>query len=216
MLGLGWSEMLVIAVVALIVIGPKDLPRVLGEIGRFVGVVRRMGNDFRREINKATALDEVRDLRKSITDPIKQAQAEINKEFNVRTPSGGVAPSGVIKPADPKVEDVTNEIRAAAGMPPLVKPAAPAQAAGEVAATATPAMTPLEQATPAPVAPVTTTPLPAAQPAAAPAEPAEPAVIKAARPQTVIASPTPGQSPVAPVATAPVPASQAAPAQKED
>ena len=117
MLGLGWTEMLVIGVVALIVIGPKDLPVVMQRIGQFAGQIRRMGAEFQREINKTTGLDEVRNLRNSITAPLKKTTDEIRREFNAMTPTG-VKPTGVIKPADPSSESVVEEIRAAAGMPP--------------------------------------------------------------------------------------------------
>lgn len=120
MLGLGWTEMLVIGVVALIVIGPKDLPVVMGRIGKFVGQIRRMGNEFQREINRTTGLDEVRNLRNSITSPLKKTAEEIRKEFNTMTPTGP-QPSGAIKPADPKAESVVDELRSAAGMPPVKK-----------------------------------------------------------------------------------------------
>lgn len=120
MLGLGWTEMLVIGVVALIVIGPKDLPVVMGRLGKFMGQIRRMGNEFQREINRTTGLDEVRNLRNSITSPLKKTAEEIRKEFNTMTPNGP-KPSGVIKPADPKVESVVDELRSAAGMPAAPK-----------------------------------------------------------------------------------------------
>ena len=116
MLGLGWTEMLVIGVIALIVIGPKDLPVVMNRIGKIAGQIRRMGSEFQREINKTTGLDEVRNLRNSITAPLKKTSDEIRKEFNAMTPTGP-KPSGLIKPADPKVESVVDEIRAQAGMP---------------------------------------------------------------------------------------------------
>lgn len=120
MLGLGWTEMLVIGVVALIVIGPKDLPIVMARLGKFMGQIRRMGNEFQREINRTTGLDEVRNLRNSITSPLKKTAEEIRKEFNTMTPSGP-KPSGIIKPADPKAESVVDELRSAAGMPPAPK-----------------------------------------------------------------------------------------------
>jgi sec-independent protein translocase protein TatB len=118
MLGLGWTEMLVIGVVALIFIGPKDLPVVMGRVGKVIGQIQRMGRDFQREINKSTGLDEVRSLRNSITSPLKQTAEEIRREFNTMNKDGTQSPSGVIKPTDPKVESVTDEIRARAGMTP--------------------------------------------------------------------------------------------------
>lgn len=117
MLGLGWTEMLVIGVVALIFIGPKDLPVVMSRVGKVIGQIQRMGRDFQREINKSTGMDEVRSLRNSITSPLKQTADEIRREFNTMNKDGTQSPSGVIKPANPKVESVADEIRAKAGMP---------------------------------------------------------------------------------------------------
>lgn len=116
MLGLGWTEMLVVGIVALIVIGPKDLPMMMQRLGKFAGQIRRMGNEFQREINKTTGLDEVRNLRQSITEPLRKSTEEIRREFNAMTPAGP-KPSGLIKPSEPGKESVADEIRAAAGMP---------------------------------------------------------------------------------------------------
>jgi sec-independent protein translocase protein TatB len=120
MLGLGWTEMLVIGVVALIFIGPKDLPVVMGRVGKVIGQIQRMGREFQREINKSTGLDEVRSLRNSITSPLKQTAEEIRREFNTMTPTGP-KPSGAIKPSDPNVESVEDTIREKAGLPPVAK-----------------------------------------------------------------------------------------------
>lgn len=147
MLGLGWTEMLVIGVVALIVIGPKDLPVVMNRVGKIVGQIRRMGSDFQREINKTTGLDEVRNLRNSITAPLKKTSDDIRREFNAMTPAGP-KPSGIIKPADPKAESVVDEIKAAAGM-------TPPKTADQVAAEAG-----FKPAGPAPVAPKVTAAVP--------------------------------------------------------
>ena len=118
MLGIGWTEMLVIGVVALIVIGPKDLPIVMGRIGKVVGQIQRMGREFQREINKSTGLDEVRNLRNSIADPLKKTADEIRKEFNAIGKDGQQTPTGALKPTDPKVESVADAIKEKAGMAP--------------------------------------------------------------------------------------------------
>jgi sec-independent protein translocase protein TatB len=131
MLGVGWTEMLVIGVVALIVIGPKELPALMHRIGKFAGTIRRMGQDFQRELNKTTGLNEVKNLRASITAPLKATTDAIRKEFNTTTSTGAVQPSGVLKPADPKAESVVNEIHAAAGMKPAALPLTAAAAAAQ-------------------------------------------------------------------------------------
>ncbi len=116
MLGLGWTEMLVLGIVALVVIGPKDLPVVMNRIGKLAGQIRRMGTEFQREINRSTGLDEVRNLRNSIAAPLKKTTEEIRREFNTMTPAGP-KPSGALKPSDPNVESVVDEIKARANMP---------------------------------------------------------------------------------------------------
>jgi sec-independent protein translocase protein TatB len=138
MLGIGWTEMLVIGVVALIVIGPKELPAVMNRIGKFAGTIRRMGTDFQRELNKTTGLNEITNLRNSVTQPLKATAEAIRKEFNTTTAAGKVEPSGALKPTDPKVESVVDEIKAKAGMAtdkpaalPLTAAAAAAMAKGE-------------------------------------------------------------------------------------
>lgn len=135
MLGIGWTEMLVIGVVALIVIGPKELPAVMNRIGKFAGTIRRMGGDFQRELNKTTGLNEIANLRNSVTQPLKATAEAIRKEFNTTTAAGKVEPSGALKPTDPKVESVVDEIKAKAGMAPE-KPAPLPLTAAAAAATA--------------------------------------------------------------------------------
>lgn len=118
MLGLSWLELMVVGIVALIVIGPKDLPMVMGKIGKVIGQIQRMGRDFQREINKTTGLDEVRNLRASITDPLKKTADEIRKEFNAIGKDGQQSPTGALKPTDPAVESVADAIKEKAGMTP--------------------------------------------------------------------------------------------------
>jgi sec-independent protein translocase protein TatB len=206
MLGLGWTEMLVIGVVALIFIGPKDLPVVMSRVGKVVGQIRRMGSEFQREINRTTGLDEVRNLRNSITAPLKKTSDEIRREFNAMTPSGP-KPSGVIKPADPQAESVVDEIKAAAGMAPAktadqvaieagFKPAGPAPVAPKVNSTTAkqpaPKKAPVKAAA-APTRPVVTTDLGPleAVPNPAEAQPIAKPVKKPRTPKVVVEKETP-------------------------
>ncbi len=121
MLSIGWTEMMLIAAIALIVVGPKDLPAMLRQIGRVVGSVRRMGNEFRAELNKVTAIDEIKDIKQSIAAPLSETRQKIEEEFNSIAPDGSVVPSGKIVPADPDSQSVVDEIRKGAGLEPLAQ-----------------------------------------------------------------------------------------------
>ncbi len=64
--GIGGSEIVVIAVIALLVVGPKDLPKLLRQIGRFVGKMRSMADDFRSSFEDMARQSELDDLRKEV------------------------------------------------------------------------------------------------------------------------------------------------------
>jgi sec-independent protein translocase protein TatB len=65
MLDIGWSEMLMIAVVAIVVIGPKDLPRTLRTIGQWIGKARAMTRDLQNSVSDMIADSELDELRKA-------------------------------------------------------------------------------------------------------------------------------------------------------
>lgn len=121
MLNIGWSEMLIVAAIALIVVGPKDLPVMLRQLGRVFGTVRRMGNEFKSEISKVAALDEVKDIKNSITAPLKETHEELTNQFNT-IGKDGIEPSGAIKPKVDGQESVADEIRESSGMSAIPQP----------------------------------------------------------------------------------------------
>jgi sec-independent protein translocase protein TatB len=76
MTGLSWGELLVVGIVALIVVGPKDLPVMFRNVGRFVGKARSMAREFSRAMNDAADDTGVRDVAKTFkaaTNPVSSA-----------------------------------------------------------------------------------------------------------------------------------------------
>jgi len=71
MFDIGWSEFVVIAVVALIAIGPKELPGVLRMVGQWMGKARRMATEFQGQFQEAMREAEMADLKKSF-DEVKE------------------------------------------------------------------------------------------------------------------------------------------------
>jgi sec-independent protein translocase protein TatB len=102
MFNFGWGELLVIGIVALIAIGPKELPTVLRTIGQALGKVRRMANEFQGQFQEAMREAEIVDLQKQADDiansvnkevtdiaqfdPMADTQQELEKTFDATEP----------------------------------------------------------------------------------------------------------------------------------
>jgi sec-independent protein translocase protein TatB len=77
MFGLGWTEILVIAAIAVLVVPPKDLPGLMRGFGRTMGKMRRMASDFQRELESAVRDEELDKLRKQVTDIGKDTDRQL-------------------------------------------------------------------------------------------------------------------------------------------
>jgi len=90
MFDIGWSELVVIAVVALIAIGPKELPAVLRTVGQYMGKIRRMASEFQGQFQEAMReaemadikkhVDDIADSAKGLTDSFTDPLADVKKE----------------------------------------------------------------------------------------------------------------------------------------
>ena len=77
MFDIGWSELVLIGVVALIAIGPKELPGVLRMVGQWMGKARKMAAEFQGQFQEAMREAEMADLKKSF-DEVKEAATGFN------------------------------------------------------------------------------------------------------------------------------------------
>ena len=84
MFDIGWSELMVLGIIALIVIGPKDLPVVLRTIGRYAGMLKRQAAEFRAQFEEA--------IRETEYDKIKREMEALGQdvETKVRDASAGL------------------------------------------------------------------------------------------------------------------------------
>jgi sec-independent protein translocase protein TatB len=80
MFDIGFSELLVIAVVALIVIGPQQLPRVARTLGHLFGRMQRYVNDVKADITREMELDELKKMRTSMEDAASSFRSSVDKE----------------------------------------------------------------------------------------------------------------------------------------
>jgi sec-independent protein translocase protein TatB len=82
MFDIGFSELLVIAVVALLVIGPERLPRVARTLGHLFGRMQRYVNDVKADISREMELEELRKLQSTVEDAARAIQGSVEKEVN--------------------------------------------------------------------------------------------------------------------------------------
>jgi sec-independent protein translocase protein TatB len=143
MFNFGWGELIVIGIVALIAIGPKELPTVLRTLGQWMGKVRRMANEFQGQFQEALREAELADLKKhaddissSVSDianinPIADVQKDVERAFE-ETPAAdahapAAPPAEAANPAPAALPEppanATDENLAPAEPPPAKEPA---------------------------------------------------------------------------------------------
>jgi sec-independent protein translocase protein TatB len=82
MFDIGFSELLVIGVVALIVIGPQKLPRVARTVGHLAGRLQRYVSDVKADINREIELEELRKMRDSMEKAASDMQSTVDTELS--------------------------------------------------------------------------------------------------------------------------------------
>jgi sec-independent protein translocase protein TatB len=121
MFDIGWSEFALIAVVALIAIGPKELPGVLRTVGQWMGKARKMAAEFQGQFQEAMREAEMADLKKSF-DEVKEAASGFT--------SGNLMTSLTRDVGDAlKIDDIDKPAVSSADTPAIEPPVAPTTAA---------------------------------------------------------------------------------------
>lgn len=154
MFDIGWTEMLVIAIVMIVVVGPKDLPKMLRTFGRTTAKMRSMAGDFQRQFNDALKEAELDDVKKSVDslrglnptneikkhlNPFEKAAADVRAGLDaaLKPPPMPKTASTAVHTAEPLKNGATNmpDIAGPTAMPPpVMMPAAEAAAAAAVVA----------------------------------------------------------------------------------
>ena len=145
MFDIGWTEMLVIAVVMIVVVGPKDLPKMLRTFGKTTAKLRSMAGDFQKQFNEALKEAELDDVKKQVTD-VKNQMADIGRIDPMAdlkkdlTKTRTDIQANLAKPADPELGQITADkgpdepapvAEVAKSDPPAAVPEAVAAAVGD-------------------------------------------------------------------------------------
>lgn len=110
MFDISFSELLVIAVVALVVIGPERLPKVARTLGHLLGRAQRYVNDVKSDINREMQLDELKKLQSQVTDSARAFEDSVRKEYES-------ARAVVENPAKAAVDELAETARLASQVP---------------------------------------------------------------------------------------------------
>ena len=144
MFDIGWPELVVILIVAIVVIGPRDLPKAFYTLGKWVRAARRVTADFQRHVDDMVRESELEDLKKVATQA---------RSFNVKNQiENAIDPTGDLKSSlelDPAATGKSEKKAATSGVPVDAK--ADSGASDDTAAPATPKPTakPAAKAAPA-------------------------------------------------------------------
>lgn len=117
MFDISWSELLILGIVTLVFVGPKELPVFLRTLGRYAGTVRRHANEFKAQFDAAMREAELDSMRKEV----EQMQTSINSE--VMKAKSTFDEAGAAARIDPPKTDATEPLTSAPSSP-LPSPAA--------------------------------------------------------------------------------------------
>jgi sec-independent protein translocase protein TatB len=116
MFDIGFSELLVIGVVALIVIGPEKLPRVARTVGHLAGRLQRYVSDVKADINREIELDELRKMRDSMQQAASSFESSVKSELDKTAVDLNKTVEDVVKDAAPAAQ--VPAVEAPAPQPP--------------------------------------------------------------------------------------------------
>lgn len=108
MFDVGFSEIVVIAIVALIVIGPERLPKVARTLGHLFGRMQRYVNDVKADISREMELEELRKLQTSVQDAARSIEQSVTKEIST---------------TESELNSITASVTDVAPAPPAAEPA---------------------------------------------------------------------------------------------
>ncbi len=117
MFDVGFSELIVIALVALIVIGPERLPRVARTLGALLGRAQRYVNDVKADIQREVDLDELKSIRSTFQDAAKSVEQSVNQVGEELQAAGESLNQSISAAEETKTEPVAEAHQAAGEIP---------------------------------------------------------------------------------------------------
>jgi sec-independent protein translocase protein TatB len=127
MFDIGFSELVVIAIVALVVIGPERLPKVARTAGHLLGRLQRYVNDVKSDINREMQLDELKKLQSEMQQSARSLESSVTSEMNSAQQSFNQTAQSITEEVKPlPVAEATAPLSVQLPAAETVAPAAPA------------------------------------------------------------------------------------------
>ena len=111
MFNIGIGELLIVLVVAFVIVGPDDLPKVARWLGKQVGALKRMIREIKTETGWDDLEREVRDIQRDVKDTVKQM--DVSAELKGAVKDAKVEVEGAVKDVKDGVRELDKEVRAA-------------------------------------------------------------------------------------------------------
>ena len=113
MLDLGWQEFVMIGLVLVIDVGPKDMPKVLRAVAKYVGKARNMASDFQSSMMEVANQDEFNDVKKALQDAKSGNFDKVSEQFgDVKNAIEDASADAGVKDSVNKMKDVAEEFKA--------------------------------------------------------------------------------------------------------
>jgi sec-independent protein translocase protein TatB len=118
MLDLGWQEFVMVGLVLVLVVGPKDMPRVLRAVAKYVGKARGMAREFQTSMMEVANQDEFNDVKKALQDAKSGNFDKITDEFSdVKDAIEDVKKDSDIQDSVSSVKDAADDFKSSANAP---------------------------------------------------------------------------------------------------
>lgn len=107
MFDIGWTEMVVVLVIAVLVVGPKDLPRAISTVGKYIRKARAMAREFQSGLNELARESELDEIKKDITGTDFNIKKQVEDAVD---PTGSM--QGMFNDIKPEIKDPKGSVAA--------------------------------------------------------------------------------------------------------
>ena len=108
MLSFGWSEIALVVIVVVIVVGPKELPNLIKNLGNFSKSLKKASRQFKRSLNELSEEGDLKDIKKSFSD-FKDIKNNLDPTKNIKEELSSIKETEIF--TDKEISNINNKIK---------------------------------------------------------------------------------------------------------